>query len=155
MSRYGAIAEMAAMLQFCEVLADYDAFNCVIELFYDSKSGICKIATDPDTPRGGRIEKTILTAAALTLPAYEAFDTLGCGPQFRMGDYVKKKSGSQWSGIVCGFYSTGLTPQGYCVESDSHKGSVQIYPETALEHVVHDINDKPPVDERPTPARQP
>ena len=29
--------------------------------------------------------------------------------------------------------STKLTPEGYAVESESHKGSVQIYPATALE----------------------
>ncbi len=55
--------------------------------------------------------------------------------QFKMGDTVRKKRGSEWEGEVVGFYSTELTPEGYAVESSSHKGSVQIYPAAALELV--------------------
>jgi len=75
-----------------------------------------------------RIEKQLL--AALTRPAQTA-------PQgkFRMGDLVKKSSGSEWVGHICGTYSTELTPEGYAVESAAHKGSVQIYPAKALEAV--------------------
>ncbi len=51
---------------------------------------------------------------------------------FQLGDTVKKKSGSEWEGKVVGWYSTTLTPEGYAVESSTHKGSVQIYPVTAL-----------------------
>lgn len=54
-------------------------------------------------------------------------------PKFKRGDKVRKKSGSQWHGTIVGFYSTSLTPIGYCVESEREKGSVQIYPESALE----------------------
>ena len=54
-------------------------------------------------------------------------------PTFALGDHVKKKSGSEWEGVVVGWYSTTLTPEGYAVESSSHKGSVQIYPVGALE----------------------
>ncbi len=53
--------------------------------------------------------------------------------KFSLGQSVKKKSGSEWQGAVVGFYSTELTPEGYAVESSSHKGSVQIYPVAALE----------------------
>jgi len=53
--------------------------------------------------------------------------------RFRRGDHVRKVSGSQWQGTVVGFYSTKLTPEGYCVESDAHSGAVQIYPADALE----------------------
>lgn len=56
-------------------------------------------------------------------------------PTFQRGDIVRKRSGSQWQGRVVGEYSTTLTPEGYAVESDSHAGSVQIYPVGALEHV--------------------
>ncbi len=52
-----------------------------------------------------------------------------------MGDLVKKTSGSEWVGHVCGTYSTPLTPEGYAVESEAHAGSVQIYPAKALEAV--------------------
>jgi dihydrofolate reductase (trimethoprim resistance protein) len=51
---------------------------------------------------------------------------------YKIGDKVKKRSDSEWSGKVCGYYSTELTPIGVAVESDTHKGSVQIYPEKAL-----------------------
>ncbi|QIG72952.1 dihydrofolate reductase protein [Rhizobium phage RHph_N3_2] len=51
---------------------------------------------------------------------------------FNRGDMVRKKSGSSWNGRVVGFYSTELTPVGYCVESRRERGSVQIYPESAL-----------------------
>jgi dihydrofolate reductase (trimethoprim resistance protein) len=53
--------------------------------------------------------------------------------RFQLGDRVRKVRGSQWQGTVVGFYSTKLTPEGYCVESDAHSGSVQIYPAAALE----------------------
>ena len=53
-------------------------------------------------------------------------------PKFKLGDYVWKKSGSEWSGYIVGTYSTKLTPEGYAVESKVHKGSVQIYPVGAL-----------------------
>ena len=49
------------------------------------------------------------------------------------GDLVRKKSGSEWQGYVCGYYATKLTPVGVAVESSSHAGSVQIYPIQALE----------------------
>jgi hypothetical protein len=55
--------------------------------------------------------------------------------KFRMGDLVKKSTGSEWEGHVCGWYSTNQTPEGYAVESEAHKGSVQIYPAKALEAV--------------------
>lgn len=53
--------------------------------------------------------------------------------KFKLGDRVKKVSGSQWHGVVVGTYSTELTPEGYAVESATEKGSVQIYPAKALE----------------------
>jgi R67 dihydrofolate reductase len=52
--------------------------------------------------------------------------------KFKLGDFVTKVSGSQWHGRVVGFYSTDLTPIGYCVESYFERGSVQLYPEKAL-----------------------
>jgi dihydrofolate reductase (trimethoprim resistance protein) len=51
---------------------------------------------------------------------------------FKLHDPVQKKSGASWRGKVVGFYATGLTPRGYCVESANEPGSVQIYPEAAL-----------------------
>lgn len=53
--------------------------------------------------------------------------------KFALGDLVRKTRGSQWHGHIVGFYSTELTPIGYAVESMTERGSVQIYPESALE----------------------
>jgi len=53
--------------------------------------------------------------------------------KFKLGDSVRKIKGSQWRGFVVGTYSTHLTPEGYCVESMFERGSVQIYPASALE----------------------
>ena len=55
--------------------------------------------------------------------------------KFRMGDLVKKSSGSEWEGRVVGWYSTEHTKEGYAVESGAHRNSVQIYPAKALELV--------------------
>lgn len=57
-------------------------------------------------------------------------------PKFKRGDRVRKIKGSSWHGVVCGEYSTSLTPEGYAVESEREPGSVQIYPAAALELVV-------------------
>lgn len=54
--------------------------------------------------------------------------------KYKLGDELRKIRGSQWKGRVVGFYSTKLTPIGYAIESKYEKGSVQIYPETALEY---------------------
>lgn len=53
--------------------------------------------------------------------------------KFKWGDRVRKIKGASWTGRVCGIYSTALTPLGYAVESENEPGSVQIYPEAALE----------------------
>lgn len=52
--------------------------------------------------------------------------------KFSLAERVTKIKGSSWTGKVVGFYSTELTPIGYCVESETETGSVQIYPESAL-----------------------
>lgn len=62
--------------------------------------------------------------------------------KFKIDERVCKVSGSQWCGKVVGFYSTELTPIGYVVESDTEKGSVQIYPEKALQ-LAAEINLSP------------
>ena len=56
-------------------------------------------------------------------------------PRWPLGTRVRKRSGSSWQGRVVGFYRTALTPAGYCVESEREPGSVQIYPQAALEEV--------------------
>lgn len=60
---------------------------------------------------------------------------LPVGTTFNIGDRVRKRSGSAWQGLIVGWYSTRLTPEGYAVESEVHSGSVQIYPVAALEKI--------------------
>jgi dihydrofolate reductase (trimethoprim resistance protein) len=55
---------------------------------------------------------------------------------FALGDAVEKIRGSSWRGHVVGWYSTKLTPEGYAVESVHERGSVQIYPAAALQHML-------------------
>jgi hypothetical protein len=57
------------------------------------------------------------------------------GFKFNFGDRVRKIRGGSWNGHIVGFYSTTLTERGYAVESERETGSVQIYPENALEVV--------------------
>lgn len=52
--------------------------------------------------------------------------------EWPLGTRVEKIKGSSWRGHVVGYYSTSLTPEGYCVESEREPGSVQIYPRAAL-----------------------
>ena len=54
---------------------------------------------------------------------------------FGLEERVRKRKGSSWQGPVKGYYSTSLTPDGICVESEREPGSVQIYPASALERV--------------------
>jgi hypothetical protein len=56
--------------------------------------------------------------------------------RFKLGERVRKSKGASWQGTVVGFYSTTLTPIGYAVESELETGSVQIYPEAALEAAI-------------------
>ena len=58
-----------------------------------------------------------------------------CNRFWSLDTRVRKKRGSSWQGRVVGYYSTSLTPIGYCVESEREPGSVQIYPQDALEKV--------------------
>ncbi len=58
--------------------------------------------------------------------------------RFRLGQRVTKLKGSSWTGKVVGFYSTTLTPDGVCVESENEPGSVQIYPAAAVSEAYDD-----------------
>lgn len=55
------------------------------------------------------------------------------GARWGLGDTVTKKRGSSWRGKVVGFYATENTEIGYSVESMFEPGSVQVWPEAALE----------------------
>jgi hypothetical protein len=72
-------------------------------------------------------------AAEARLAQAERVPAVTEGRKFSLGDRVTKTKGSRWTGHVVGFYSTELTPVGYAVESETETGSVQIYPEAALQ----------------------
>lgn len=74
-------------------------------------------------------------SAALAGPIVQASETVGEDKRkFKCGDRVRKLGDKgQWHGHVVGFYSASCTPIGYAVESERETGSVQIYPESALE----------------------
>lgn len=59
------------------------------------------------------------------------------------GTLLRKKQGSMWHGRVVGYYSTGNTPVGYAIESVYEKGSVQIYPASAIEFWENGKNEIP------------
>ena len=62
--------------------------------------------------------------------------------QFKRGDRVRKKGDKgQWHGHIVGEYSATCTTVGYTVESERETGSVQIYPESALELYEEETND--------------
>ena len=80
----------------------------------------------------GRFE--LCNEAADLLEKLQALvESLRPSRRWELGDLVKKKSGAEWRGCIVGFYSTDLTPIGYCVASAFEENSVQIYPESALE----------------------
>lgn len=63
--------------------------------------------------------------------------------KFKRGDRVRKRgSKGQWHGRIVGEYSASCTPIGYAVESERETGSVQIYPEDALEALGDDVNQR-------------
>lgn len=92
-----------------------------------------------------RARKAEATVSEINNPIWPA------GAKFKLGDYIRKKSGSSWRGRVCGFYSTKLTPVGYAVENFFEPNSVQNYPETAFEPW-NDANSTCACEEPPEPA---
>lgn len=89
----------------------------------------------PDQPKGHFWWRTVFRRMMAATPSQESGRREGwpSDARFQMGDTVRKTSGSLWHGTVVGWYRTELTPLGYAVESHTEKGSVQIYPEKALE----------------------
>ena len=92
---------------------------------FERNATIAEMAVEIDR-RGAVIER--LEAERDALKAAHPWPE---GP-FAFGDRVEKAKGSSWHGQVCGWYTTSLTPIGYCVESEREPGSVQLYPAAAL-----------------------
>ena len=72
--------------------------------------------------------------------------------KFRIGDRVRKIKGSEWQGPVVDFYQTKLTLYGYAVESEREKGSVQVWPQAALELIEDPLQEMASADLSPAPA---
>lgn len=79
-----------------------------------------------------KVERVILK----DVPILEPWQGLRHAAEWPLLTRVRKMSGSHWVGRVVGYYSTELTPVGYCVESEREKGSVQLYPAAALKRCV-------------------
>lgn len=94
------------------------------------KALVAAVDSDASTYAWGDIRRcTIVTSRLIEALGMRA----AAARRFALGDRVRKSKGSSWQGRVVGFYSTDLTPVGYCVESEREIGSVQLYPEAALE----------------------
>jgi hypothetical protein len=95
-------------------------------------SGLGTFWTTPDDVElVQNLEITFLNRGAMTMGMQIEAPLGAC----RLGVRVRKVSGSSWQGRIVGYYSTELTPFGYCVESEREPGSVQIYPMKALKIV--------------------
>ncbi len=116
--------------------AETDVLNAHIKTVIARNARIAKVANRSERDSvsdSGYYRGATLLGNAMTDQQLRALLAMAGWGRFRLGDHVRKVRGSQWQGRVVGFYSTKLTPDGYCVESDAHAGSVQIYPDAALE----------------------
>ncbi len=84
---------------------------------------------------GIMIEGKSYVAVTDVLTYIDELDDYNPHRKFKKGQRVRKIKGSSWQGKIVGYYATDLTPIGYAVESEREPGSVQIYPENALELV--------------------
>jgi hypothetical protein len=70
-----------------------------------------------------------LEAAVHTLARYHS--------DFPFGARVRKKSGPEWLGKVCGYYSSTFTPEGLVIEctADGARGQVHVEPAKRMEKI--------------------
>ena len=61
---------------------------------------------------------------------------------WEFGQRVTKRTGSSWTGQICGWYTTTRTEIGFCVESENEPGSVHLYPMKALMLLQPPVQDK-------------
>lgn len=110
-------AEHDAMAPVDRALADVDQRNSFVRSQMDSSK-----CDDP---------ASVLAVEVRRLR--RALGPIATAPiEYSFGRLVAKHRGSEWAGRVCGVYSTAMTNVGYAVESEAHRGSVQIYPAAAL-----------------------
>ncbi|WP_419582645.1 hypothetical protein [Stutzerimonas stutzeri] len=122
-----------------------DMATAAAQGFRDGQAAVEQAAAQDDDYMPEGIVAAIMQSETMDIPAMAAnalrekltAPIAQTAPQgkFRMGDMVKKSTGSEWVGRVVGWYSTEQTKEGYAVESSAHRNSVQIYPAKALELV--------------------
>lgn len=93
----------------------------------------CRTASANGETIVSQVVKEFAALYAAPIPAQQGWSPSGATAKFTLGQRLTKTKGSSWTGKVVGFYSTSLTPIGYCIESENEPGSVQLYPEGALE----------------------
>ena len=124
-----------------------DARHCIgidRDTLVDCHTNPCTGYLDPDGALAKAEYDDVIDAAdAAIARAESAIESSSKPCAFRLGDLVKKVSGSAWEGRIVGTYITALTPEGYAVESASHPGSVQIYPAKALTLVIQEAGIQP------------
>lgn len=102
--------------------------------FAEKSIGDWKITVEALSPKEDHLPDDDLVSNQNQMPTNIQKPT---GAKWDMGDrLMKKPGGGEWHGIVCGFYSTDITPIGYCIQSEREKLSVQLYPEKALEKMI-------------------
>ncbi len=126
-----AVEQSTAQSGLVEALPEelFDGYAVYTEVVRRRQAAGLNCLTAPDD-----VSRTLDAVVSLIRTRRAALSAQGAG-KFAMGDRVRKTSGSEWQGRICGTYSTPLTPEGYAVESEAHAGSVQIYPAKALEAV--------------------
>jgi len=126
-----AVEQSTAQSGLVEALPEelFDGYAVYTEVVRRRQAAGLNCLTAPDD-----VSRTLDAVVSLIRTRRAALSAQGAG-KFAMGDRVRKTSGSEGQGRICGTYSTPLTPEGYAVESEAHAGSVQIYPAKALELV--------------------
>jgi len=127
---YPSVREAGPMISY-----NIDDLGSQIRAVLRDTTVLALTAFKPYVAQGGTVEEELARAHAFY--ASQVFATAPAvwipHGSYKLGTPVAKIKGSQWHGRVVGYYSTTLTPIGYCIESSREPGSVQLYPETALE----------------------
>lgn len=92
---------------------------------YDELYDLIERAREQIEADGKRIAE--LEAAVHTLARYHS--------DFPFGVRVRKRSGPEWVGRVCGYYSSTFTPEGLVIEctADGARGQVHVEPAKRME----------------------
>lgn len=126
------------LVRHCGEMLSPDKIDAVAKEFFEAMStGPCAWSFDTAklTAEVEALQKQLGECSGGYQTLEKEVEALRKRGKFALGDRVAKINGAHWYGRVVGTYSTTLTPEGYCVESAYHMGSVQIYPAAALKAV--------------------